>query len=91
MPAKQSASGKKYSWLNTFSIALIIGLVLGLYSGYTALAPMEDDYEMVYFTGMSEGESDAKTEGNNNFIPLYEKQQLDINTIQNALNKFDRL
>jgi len=86
MVATESGPGKKPSWLRTFSIALIIGFMLGLYSGYTALSPMEDDYESVYFDGMSEGELAAKTEGKNKFLSLYEQQQLDINSIQNALH-----
>jgi len=87
MVATESGPGKKPSWLRTFSIALIIGFMLGLYSGYTALSPMEDDYESVYFDGMSEAEFDAKTEGRNKYLPLFEQQQLDIKFIQDAFNK----
>ena len=86
MEVMESTPGKKPSRLKTLSIALIIGFMLGLYSGYTALSPMEDDYEAVYFDGMSKGESAAKTEGRNKFFSLYEQQQLDINSIKNALH-----
>ncbi|MGI5879043.1 MAG: hypothetical protein ACOX6L_00420 [Syntrophomonadaceae bacterium] len=91
MPAKDLIPGEKTSWLKPFGITLIIGFMLGLYSGYIALSPMEDDYASVYFDGMSQGESAAKIAGKNNFISLYEQQQLDINSIQNALNKVGQL
>lgn len=68
-------------------ICVLIGFVLGSYVGYAAFSPMEDDFESVYYTGMSEGETAAKQQAREEFLILMQQEKINTKLIEIRLEQ----